>query len=57
MGVDIVPPPRYQLIAEACRAYGETVSEPEQVKPALLRALEQLKQGKAAVLDVIIDRP
>jgi acetolactate synthase-1/2/3 large subunit len=57
IGMDISPSPDYRMIGEACRAYGETVTQPEQVKPALLRALEEVRQGRAAVLDVIIGKP
>ncbi len=57
VGVDINPPPDYKLIAESCRAYGETVVDPVEVEPALRRALAAMERGQAAVLDVILERP
>ncbi|MFC1932379.1 thiamine pyrophosphate-requiring protein [Chloroflexota bacterium] len=55
-GLDITPPPNYALIAQASNAYGETVQEPSDVKTALRRALERVKSGKAAVLDIRIEK-
>jgi acetolactate synthase-1/2/3 large subunit len=43
---------RYDLIAEALDCYGETVEEPEQIRPALKRAFSA---QKPAVLNVITD--
>jgi len=54
-GVNIAPDPDYTKIAEAFNAYGERLVEPEDIEPALKRALQQLVQGKTALLDVIID--
>lgn len=54
VGMDIAPPPDYALLAQACRAYGERVAEPDQVLPALRRGLERVRSGQAAVLDVLI---
>ena len=47
----------YAMLAQACHAYGERVEDLAQVKPALERALEQVEEGKPAVLDVRIERP
>ena len=55
-GVDIKPPPDYSLIAQACGAYGRLVEDPGDVMPALKDALEQVRRGKPAVLDVRIER-
>jgi acetolactate synthase I/II/III large subunit len=55
-GLDIMPSPEYALIAQACNAYGETVRDPAEVKPALKRALEQITNGRSAVLDFRIVR-
>jgi len=52
VGIDIIPPPDYARIARACGAYGQTVDEPSALKSALIDALEQVRQGKAAVVDV-----
>jgi acetolactate synthase I/II/III large subunit len=57
IGIDINPPPRYQLVAESCRAYGETVTDPAEVVPAIGRALAAVARGRAAVLDVMLERP
>ena len=35
VGVDIDPSPDYAVLAQACRAYGETVEDPADVLPAL----------------------
>jgi acetolactate synthase-1/2/3 large subunit len=56
VGVDILPSPDYALIARACRAYGQVVTDPSQIGTALKNALDQVHSGKAAVLDVRIER-
>jgi acetolactate synthase-1/2/3 large subunit len=43
---------RYDQVAQACGCYGERVQDPQQIKPALERAVAS---GKPAVLDVLID--
>ena len=43
----------FNLMAEAMGCYGEQVTEPEQIVPALRRAVES---GLPAVLDVVVDR-
>jgi acetolactate synthase I/II/III large subunit len=55
-GVDIAPPPSYAMIAQACGGYGQTVESPHEVLPALRKALRQVRQGKPAVLDVVLAR-
>jgi len=55
-GVDIKPPPDYALIAQACGAYGQMVEDPADVRPALREALDQVRLGRLAVLDVRIAR-
>lgn len=57
VGIDISPSPDYAMLAQSCRAYAETVSEPVEVEPALRRALAAVERGQAAVLDVLIERP
>ena len=54
VGANISPPPDYAMIAEACHGYGKRVEEPSDLLPALKDALEQVRNGKAAVLDVRI---
>jgi acetolactate synthase-1/2/3 large subunit len=44
------PPPDFAKLAEAANGYGETVREPEEVGPALRRALEQVRRGTPAVV-------
>jgi acetolactate synthase-1/2/3 large subunit len=55
-GGDIKPPIEYALIAQACGAYGRTVEDPADVMPALKEALNQVRSGRPAVLDVRIER-
>jgi len=57
VGVDIVPSPDYALIAQACGAYGQTVEDPSVLRSALKDALDQVRRGKPAVLDVRIESP
>lgn len=56
IGMDIEPSPDYALIAEACRAYGQIVEDPSALRSALRKALDQVRRGKSAVLDVRIER-
>ena len=53
-GVDIDPSPDYAVLVQACRGYGETVTDPAEVLPALRRGLERVRAGQAAVLDMRI---
>ena len=57
VGMELGPSVDFSLLAESCRAYGEKVEDPAQVIPALERALEQVKAGRTAVVDVRIERP
>jgi acetolactate synthase-1/2/3 large subunit len=43
----------YAPIAEALGGYGECVTEPENLRPALLRALDKVKAGQAALVEVV----
>ncbi len=54
---DLDPSPDFALIAKACRAYGETVTEPDQVPAAVRRGLDAVRAGQAAVLDVYLEKP
>ncbi len=51
IGVDFTDA-RYDKLAEALGCYGERVTEPAQIRPALERAVDS---GLPAVLDVIVD--
>lgn len=57
VGIDLAPPPRYDVIAQATGAYGEQVSDPTELLEALRRGLESVRAGKAAVIDVQLRRP
>jgi acetolactate synthase-1/2/3 large subunit len=46
------PPPDFAKLAEAANCYGENVGEPEAVRPALLRALQEVRNGTPAVVAV-----
>ncbi len=50
-GVEISPSPDYAMISQACGGYGRVVEEPEEVRQALIEALEQVRRGKPAVVD------
>jgi acetolactate synthase-1/2/3 large subunit len=55
IGVDIKPSPDYAAISRACHCYGQTVESPSDILPALKIALEEVHNGKPAVLDIIIE--
>jgi thiamine pyrophosphate-dependent acetolactate synthase large subunit-like protein len=46
---------RYDLLAEAVGGHGERVTEPEELRPALERALKATEQGTPSVVDVTTD--
>jgi acetolactate synthase-1/2/3 large subunit len=46
---------RYDLMAEALGCYGEHVEEPDQLRPALERAIKATEEGRPAVVNVITD--
>jgi acetolactate synthase-1/2/3 large subunit len=51
---DLTPSPRYEKVVEAHDGYGERVEDPQDLLPALKRALEIVKEEKRqAVLNVI----
>jgi acetolactate synthase-1/2/3 large subunit len=55
-GVDI-PKLDYVKLTEAFSGYGEVVKDPAEVESALLRGLEQERNGRLALLDMIIKGP
>ena len=57
MGMELSPSVEFATLAESCRAYGEKVEDPVELPAALERALERVRNGQAAVLDVRIERP
>ena len=54
-GTDISPAPDYVKVAEAFDAYGEKLETPGDIEAALNRGLDQIGQGKTALLDVILE--
>jgi len=48
------PPPDFAKLAEAANCCGETVREPEEVGPALRRAMEHVHNGMPAVVAVML---
>lgn len=56
VGTDLAPAPRYDLLAAVVGAVGERVENPDEVLPALQRALEHTRAGKSVVLDVVLAR-
>jgi acetolactate synthase-1/2/3 large subunit len=47
--------PDYAALAAACGAWGETVTDPAQLEAAMTRGLEQTRNGKAALINVITE--
>lgn len=56
VGIDIEPSPDYSLVAQSCQAYGKRVEEPSEILAAIKEALDIVKRGRPAVLDVIIEK-
>ena len=52
-GVDI-PGPDYRGLVEPFGGYGQRVEHPADLKPALERALESVKNGRTALVDVAL---
>jgi acetolactate synthase I/II/III large subunit len=57
IGVDLLPAPRYDLLAAVIDAVGERVEDPSEVLPALRRGLDHVRSGRSVILDVILARP
>jgi acetolactate synthase I/II/III large subunit len=53
---DLTPAPRYEEIVRAFDGHGERAETPEQVRPALQRALAAVKSGQQAVVNVLCSR-
>ena len=55
---DLKPEPAYEKIVEAFGGYGERVEDPDQIIPALKRAVKAVKQEKRqALLNIICKHP
>jgi acetolactate synthase-1/2/3 large subunit len=48
------PSPDFELVAESCRAWAETVTEPAALDAAIARAIAHVDAGRQAVLDIHI---
>jgi acetolactate synthase-1/2/3 large subunit len=48
------PAPDFAKLAEAANGYGESVSDPAEVRPALERALKQVRNGTPALVAVML---
>lgn len=47
--------PRYDKFAECFGGHGEYVEKPEDIRPALERAMKVVKSGKSAIVTVVTD--
>ena len=47
------PSPDFEKVVETCGGYGEKVEDPTQLMPALERALEEVRSGTPATLNVL----
>ena len=54
VGTDLLPAPRYDLLAPVVGAAGERVEDPNEVLPALRRGLDHVRAGRSVILDVIL---
>ncbi|MFC2039632.1 thiamine pyrophosphate-requiring protein [Chloroflexota bacterium] len=52
MAMNINPSPDFAAVAEACGAYGQTVTDPKEVLSALKKAAEVVRSGRSALVDV-----
>jgi acetolactate synthase-1/2/3 large subunit len=57
VGIDLLPAPRYDRLAEVVGAYGERVEAPGELPAALRRGLERVSQGQTVILDVQLAHP
>ncbi len=53
-GAPITPHPDYAALARAFNGYGELVEDPLQIRPALQRAIEVVRGGQSALVDVVL---
>ena len=57
VGTDLLPTPRYDLLAHVVDAVGERVDDPNELMPALRRGLDHVRSGRSVILDVILAHP
>jgi acetolactate synthase-1/2/3 large subunit len=55
VGTSIAPSPDYAAVAQAFGGHGEKVIDPGQVRPALLRGLEAVSNGRVALVDMTLE--
>ncbi|MBN1189107.1 MAG: thiamine pyrophosphate-requiring protein [Dehalococcoidales bacterium] len=55
VGTEIKPSPDYAAMSRACHAYADIVEEPSALVPAIKTALEQVRKGVPAVVEVKTD--
>jgi len=55
VGTSITPSPDYAAVAQAFGGYGEKVTDPRQVRAALLRGLEAVSSGRVALVDMTLE--
>ena len=53
-GLSIAPRPDYPALARAFGGHGEAAERPAELRPALVRALEAVSQGKLALVEVVL---
>jgi acetolactate synthase-1/2/3 large subunit len=56
-GVFQKPKPDYEKTVQAFNGYTETIMDPSEVKHALYRAFNQVKNGNLTLLDIILGKP
>ncbi len=55
LGTKIQPAPDYAQLPKAFGGYGERVEEPGELEASILRALDKVKNGQFAVVDVLLE--
>ena len=53
-GLSISPRPDYPALAKAFGGHGEAVGRPSELRPALVRGLDAVSQGKLALVEVVL---
>jgi acetolactate synthase-1/2/3 large subunit len=56
VSASIDPPPDFELIAKSCGLYAETVTEPDDLEPALIRARDRVRAGGPALVNVYVNK-
>lgn len=53
VGVSLAESPAFEMIAESCGGWGKRVERPDALVPALKEALDVVRQGRTAVVNII----